>query len=129
MPGVRVVRKQRRTAISSATKVTCTVYFFVRSQKYLSVQSNHAKFMKYLLTTVWQNDHQMKTYFPKIFWGRSPRPPSWSSKLPFIASLLIKVENEAYSDLDGAYSQSCGQPCWHYKEIIFYGGLANMSVM
>ncbi len=41
----RVVRKQRRTAISPATQVTCAIYFFVKSKKYLSIQSKHAKLM------------------------------------------------------------------------------------
>ncbi len=43
----RVVRKQRRMAISPATLVTCAVSFFARSKKYSSIQSKHAKLMKY----------------------------------------------------------------------------------
>ena len=47
-----------------------------------------------ILTIVWQNDHQMKAHFHKIFWGGPPYPLSWSTMLHFIASLLIKVKNE-----------------------------------
>ncbi len=68
---VRVVRKQPRVAISPATQLTCAVYFLVRSKKYLSVESKQGK----KGSNIDNYDHQMKAYFHKVFWGRTPRPP------------------------------------------------------
>ncbi len=70
----RVVRKQRRTAISPATQVTCTVYFFVRSKKYLSIQSKHANWQLYgkMIT-------KSRHIFTKVYGGGPPYHPSWSS--------------------------------------------------
>ena len=42
----RAVSKRWPTALSPATQVTCAVYFFVISKKYLSIQSKYAKLMQ-----------------------------------------------------------------------------------
>ncbi len=44
---VKVVRKQRRTAISPATQLTCAIHFFVRSKKYLSISRKQGGEIKY----------------------------------------------------------------------------------
>ncbi len=74
----RVVRKQHRMAISPSTQVTCAIYFFVGSKKYLSIQSKHAKLMKY-----WQlygkKTPKRRHIFTKFSGEEPPDPPSWSS--------------------------------------------------
>ena len=84
--GGRVVRKQRRTAISPATQLTCAVYFFVRSKKYSSISSKQGKKIKY-----WQLYAKMTTkwIFSQNF--LAPDPPSKGCELPPITSLFDKI--------------------------------------
>ncbi len=88
---IRVVRKQRHTAISPATKMTCAVYFCVRSKEYFSIPSKHAKLMKY-----WQLYAKILTKLRHIFTKFSeegpPDPPSLSREIPPILSLLTRVK-------------------------------------
>ena len=83
---LRVVQKQRRTAISPATQLTCAVYFFYQIKEIFmhfkcgEKRSNIDKCMP--MTTKWRH------IFTKSSGGGPPVPPSLGSKLLPIISFL-----------------------------------------